>query len=447
MRLGDRTTDRKARLDPPATFAASFMSLCGPGVVTLTPTGLLALHSVPNLDCLFSIPLEGPDALGAAWCPPATSNDATAAPPCACSLDGQVVLVGQGNELARVAVVRDCFLPVGAASTFNWELAKEAAKAARAESAGRRPSGGPSMGSGEVATGSDGSAASTPSGSRSRAGSFLTSVKGAATGLVDSASAAVQELDRVRTGALPPRELPSLRSLFETPITSLEALDLEDLPGNPASPEPQGAGPVPASPLVGEAHTPGGGSSSAVAAAMAAAPAAAAAAAGRAKDMAATAFHGAAHQGAKLKSMLPLGGRKSSDEGVRPGSASGDKATERDRRRELLGLHSPQRGGSTPEPSSRPAILRGMPSKAYSRSGKPQLQRRTASDIKRTYGNSKAQDARAVAERNRDLLAERGRKLKDMEERSAALQGGAQDFSTMAKELEEAFANKKWWQL
>lgn len=47
-----------------------------------------------------------------------------------CSLDGQLVLVSAANEIARLAVVADCALPVPPASLYNARLAAAALEAA-----------------------------------------------------------------------------------------------------------------------------------------------------------------------------------------------------------------------------------------------------------------------------------------------------------------------------
>ncbi len=43
VRLGDRTTERKASEDPPLVAAGIFMSVHGPGVVTVSSDGALAV--------------------------------------------------------------------------------------------------------------------------------------------------------------------------------------------------------------------------------------------------------------------------------------------------------------------------------------------------------------------------------------------------------------------
>eukprot|EP00890_Picochlorum_soloecismus_P000396 jgi/Picsp_1/1357/NSC_04837-R1_transducin wd40 domain-containing protein len=105
------------------------------------------------------------------------------------------------------------------------------------------------------------------------------------------------------------------------------------------------------------------------------------------------------------------------------------------RRNQLLGsLPGRERKPKTAQSATSRPPPRGMP-------------RRTASEIKRVYGHTKAQDARATMERNKELLAERGRKLANLEAQTAEMENDADNFASMAQELEKAFADRKWWQL
>jgi hypothetical protein len=104
------------------------------------------------------------------------------------------------------------------------------------------------------------------------------------------------------------------------------------------------------------------------------------------------------------------------------------------RRNQLLGSLPGRERKPKPTQSATSRPPRGMP-------------RRTASEIKRVYGHTKAQDARATMERNKELLAERGRKLAKLEAQTAEMENDAEDFASMAQELEKAFADRKWWQL
>lgn len=50
-------------------------------------------------------------------------------------------------------------------------------------------------------------------------------------------------------------------------------------------------------------------------------------------------------------------------------------------------------------------------------------------------------------EQNQRMLAERGERLAALDERTAAMQGDAEDFASMARKLAEMQAAKKWYQL
>ena len=44
-------------------------------------------------------------------------------------------------------------------------------------------------------------------------------------------------------------------------------------------------------------------------------------------------------------------------------------------------------------------------------------------------------------------LQERGVKLRSLEQRTAEMQNDADDFASLARQLEDHYANRKWWQL
>ncbi len=384
---GDRAAARKVRLDPPAAFAAAFASRRGPGLATVSAAGALAVHSVPGLEPLLAAPLEAPEVLGFPWREP----PAGARPPWVLSLDGELLLTAEGNEVARLALAKGAPLPAPPAATYDWA----AARAGAAEAAAAAPRAPPA----------------TPPGS---------SQLGAAAGAAAARGRAMLAAAR-GSAAAAPRELPTLRALFSTPVESLTAEDGGD--GATAVGE---AGEAPAEVPAASAPSPG-----------AAVAAAAGAAAERAKGaaLAGAALAGGALAGgaAHLRGLLA---RASSDDAA-PGEAPpGAGARARSARLELL--------GASPSPGPRARAASGAP-------GQPRFHRRTASEVKRTYaptaGHSRAQDARAVAEKNRALLAERGQKLANLEERSAVMAGDAEDFASMAQELEARFAGRKWWQL
>ena len=72
--------------------------------------------------------------------------------------------------------------------------------------------------------------------------------------------------------------------------------------------------------------------------------------------------------------------------------------------------------------------------------------RRTVSSVKRQYGvTSKTDDVRSVVEGTRRALAERGEKLSVLEDKAEAMANEAEDFSSMARELEQAFEKRRWF--
>ena len=59
----------------------------------------------------------------------------------------------------------------------------------------------------------------------------------------------------------------------------------------------------------------------------------------------------------------------------------------------------------------------------------------------------RAGEVRGIMEQNRQMLAERGERLQRLDERTAAMADDADDFASMAKQLADMQANRKWWQL
>ena len=480
VRIGDRTTEKKARFDAPVVFSATFLSEWGPGIISIsappppldnattnTSTSSVYVHSVPNLALLASTPLSDRQALGFPW-RPLDESSSTAGTAWAVALEGQVVLTAPGNEMVRMGVVGDTLWPVGAASTFDWELARAA----------KMGTGGAAAANTNTNTNTDASATTTatteggggdgdsrqPMSPSSAGQRLLTTVKTAAT----AATGAVMQA----AGVLPPRDLPTLRALFETPIDSLEMGEGEREGGGdgtafqPDHVKAVGVVPARGGEDDGEgATTPGGGGGDGnkVVAVGAAAAVATMAAAGKAKDkakdLASAAFAGAATGGAKLKSMLPIGNKRGDEEEVDANEAARRvEVAQRERRQELLGSGGTGAMGPSPTPphtSSSPyttpgggrATARSTPTRsAAATANKGRMVKRTASEVKRVYGHTRAQDAKATMERNKALLAERGQKLKNLEEQAAVMRGDAEDFESMAAELEAAFSNRKWWQ-
>lgn len=65
----------------------------------------------------------------------------------------------------------------------------------------------------------------------------------------------------------------------------------------------------------------------------------------------------------------------------------------------------------------------------------------------RLRARCRANDVRGIMEQNRAMLAERGERLRALDERSAAMSNDAEDFASLAKKLADQEANRKWWQL
>lgn len=135
--IGDRTSERKVRLEEPAGFAGAFTSVSGPGIAVIAADGsTLTIYSVPGLQQLYKEKLS--TALGFPWgtvlCPTCGCSCATCIrSPCASSRDGQIILAACANEVARLVITPDAVLPTMPKAIFCWELAKESAAMKEAE--------------------------------------------------------------------------------------------------------------------------------------------------------------------------------------------------------------------------------------------------------------------------------------------------------------------------
>lgn len=99
-----------------------------------------------------------------------------------------------------------------------------------------------------------------------------------------------------------------------------------------------------------------------------------------------------------------------------------------------------------PSPSPPPATTVQRRTELLGPKSTDKTAKRTASAVKRHYRPAtKVDNVGSIMERNRNLLEERGQKLKNLEEQSAALQNDTEDFASMAQDLEKAFAERKWW--
>lgn len=59
----------------------------------------------------------------------------------------------------------------------------------------------------------------------------------------------------------------------------------------------------------------------------------------------------------------------------------------------------------------------------------------------------RAEGLGGLAEDNRQKLAERGEKLRTLQDKTDRMQADAEDFASMARQIRDREANKKWWQL
>ncbi|KAL4458921.1 hypothetical protein ABPG75_013786 [Micractinium tetrahymenae] len=442
IRLGDRSTERKASFEAPLVFASPFMSTHGPGVASVDASDALQVHSLPGLELLCRKQLEDSRLLGFRWsCAPAAGSPAgsgSGAGAMCCSLDGQLVLAAPGNEIARLAVVDDSVLPAPPASVYNLRPAQQAAAAA----ASRRPRGSSAGGGlprlevpagdppeGETAFSPLGVAAAAGKGFGQLLGQAATTVTGLAASAADSLSHEMQRLGIAgEGGAASARQLPSLQALFATPVEPLE--DIDYLPENE---DAEAA-------IAASSGAMAAGAAGAVSASEAASASSSAPASARRLGASLVSPREAA---AKLKGLLP--GRSKSERA---------ELLDREAAAAAAGGSSSARGAG-PAGGAGGAQVGAGGSNYWAAAGKVAPYTRSASEIKSAYGRggsvgsagSRAGDVRGIMEQNRAMLAERGERLRALDERSAAMSNDAEDFASLAKKLAEQEANRKWWQL
>ena len=56
-------------------------------------------------------------------------------------------------------------------------------------------------------------------------------------------------------------------------------------------------------------------------------------------------------------------------------------------------------------------------------------------------------DTGSMMAENMEALAERGEKLRNLQDKTSDLNDGAADFASVAKALKQQAANRKWWQI
>jgi hypothetical protein len=402
IRVGDRTSEKKARLDEAAGFAALFSSPhAGAGIVTIAADGSsLSLYSVPNLQLLAKHTMESSSVLGYPW-----KNTVGAA--CACSSDGQLILCGSGsNEIVRVCLLEDTMAPSPPASTFDWAVAKAAAAAMAfvgdGSSSNTNSGGGitqsrsaiqqhtttlPPVNKSLDTSGIEmKSLSSIIEAVKGTAASVATSAVKAGSAFADSLPAGMASHSSSTSTSASARAPPSLRQLFDTTVTSLNELDLlEDLDDDDDE-----------------------------------------------NDDFVTVD---SKDGRKKKVASPSPTRLPASRSPLPTPSPPPPVSNREMRNELLGTGSKAKAAA---PTFRQA-------KAHMR---------TASEIKRNYGrpgatsstNDKIGGVKGMMEKTRDALVERGEKLKSLQNKSEAMSNDAEDFAGMAQRLEQMYAEKKWWQ-
>jgi hypothetical protein len=406
IRIGDRTSEKKARLDEPAGFAELFSSPdAGAGIITVAADGSsLSLYSVPNLQLLAKHTMESSSVLGYPW-----KNTVGAA--CACSGDGQLILCGSGsNEIVRMCLLEDTIAPSPPASTFDWAVAKAAAAAMLLVGDGSshnnissvvtqsRPAVQqqqhtttlPPVNKSLDTSGTEmKSLSSIIQAVKGTAASVATSAVKAGSAFADSLPAGIASRSSSTSTSASARAPPSLRQLFDTTVTSLSELDL----------------------------------------------------------------------------LEDFGDDDDNDDFVRVDSKDGSKKKDGRKKKLASPARLPASRPPLPTPNPPPPVsnremrneLLGTGSKAKAaaptfRQAKAHM--RTASEIKRNYGrpgttsstNDKIGGLKGVMEKTRDALVERGEKLKSLQDKSEAMSNDAEDFAGMAHRLEQMYAEKKWWQ-
>lgn len=414
---GDRLTERKIKIGP-IIFSSPFMGASGPGIASISNNGFLSVHSIPNLKTLYGLNVVDEPNLGFPW---STSDvqSAVLRPACSCSPDGQLFLINSQNEITRVGLIEDAIKPLLPESVCSSDTLESSANEARIlndETASNS-----SLSSSSEALDKFEDNENEPSSSRKNSGTasnILSSVRGIAMGVVDNVSSTVSALqpdfqNKTRMpNALPPRQLPSLKKLLSTPVSSLK-MDLnEEFQGLHVSNQ--------------DSMEDGGRSQPENIA-------------DRAKGLATAAIH---QGGAKIKQVIQNPPWKTEDKAAvlasqQAESRRKEEAIEHERRMELLGE----------TPSSLFSQTQGSAVSIPSKKSSKKIQKRTVSEVRRHYGHNRAQDARITLENNRQMLAQRGEKLKDIQKRSEMMANDAEGFADLAKQLEESMQARKWWQL
>jgi hypothetical protein len=333
---GDRSPIKKVKFSDgqKATFCCSFHSVSGSGAL-LVSENCIQCFSLPRLEAMdkaSDLPLI-PGADGHQW---------------SASLDGQLILTSQTNELVRYSSLVRAPLPIGAKQfiTVSSDTGQHATGNQDKRDKDRQEPGGRNASARQGIT------------------NIIGTVKGAATAASELVITSMQDLEKigdesskyVQTIFSPqggPRDLPSVADVFQKEVTHLDEEVVCDVTDTPI--------------LISDGKSP---------------------------------------SNARTSKKTPISSVKM--------------------RSELLG---PRTMSSSKYSSTRTA-------------------RRTASSVKRHYGAaSRSDNVRTAVENTRNALAERGKKLENLQEKGDELNAEAEDFSSMARDLEKAFAERKWYQM
>ncbi|KAK9908560.1 hypothetical protein WJX75_009693 [Coccomyxa subellipsoidea] len=431
LRTADRTTLKKAGLDGQYGFAGAFSSCHGPGIACISPDGILKVFSLPGLELVLAQRLE--EALTFPWAWNADAMQLSRL--CAVDPDGQVALVGGHGDLARVGMVQGTPPPAPPAQLYDWDLATAALAAAHAVSRELKAAAFPPPPSFQPAPQPplpDGRAGSEDLGGKRGLGGFLHSVRDVATRVVDDTTKEISKFERTLNQGLDRfgKDILAARN----PFTNERAAQRRP----PTLAAVFANAPQPNSPGLSHEQP----------------------------------FHSGMDrkgsdelEGAQHRSLAAAKGPRSLPQHSDSADAS---------HAELFGSGGHRAYGRAAEagPSSEPGswaqreearddggraeLLRGARGARGSGGGAPALGggppgTRTAEEIKAAYGRStnsrRAEGLGGLAEDNRQKLAERGEKLRTLQDKTDRMQADAEDFASMARRIRDREANKKWWQL
>ncbi|BDA45161.1 hypothetical protein COCOBI_06-6410 [Coccomyxa sp. Obi] len=418
LRTADRTTLKKAALDGQFGFAGAFCSSRGPGVACISPEGILKVYTLPSLELILAQRLEEGLTFPWAW----NIDTAHLSRLCAVDPQGELALVGAHGDLARLGLVEGTPSPSPVAQLYDWDLATAALAAAHAVSRELRaaavpapssfqpppppqPLPAPALQRPECAEGTRGS---EEVGGKRGLGGFLHS------GLDRFGKEIMAARNPFINERAAQRQPPTLAAVFAN-------ASQPDSPGLPSQEQPFHS--------AMDREESGESLEGALRSAAAAA-----------REPRALPQHSDSADAARAELFAGQGQEAgTSDRGSRALWGAGDDARDDGGRAELL------RGARVPR-STGGGGSGGPPALGVAPPGT-----RTAEEIKAAYGRStharRAEGVGGIAEENRQRLAERGEKLRSLQDKTDRMQADAEDFASMARAIRDREANKKWWQL